>query len=224
MAISSRFRSGLPLFQRILRAESTLPQISAVGNPGLDGSRNFSTQAKAANADVKVPLSFILGSGRYASALFLSAAKANELDKVAQEIVDIVEVSKRSPFFSQFIKDLSLIRETRVKAITEMFSEAGLSDITKNFLVNSSYEYVVYLYCFALFYQPLPAEEEKELQQTLKEILPNAKSVQVEQKIDTSIMGGLVIEFGDKVFDMSIKTRAKQMEKFLRDPINFDKI
>ena len=38
-------------------------------------------------------------------------------------------------------------------------------------------------------------------------------------QIDYSIMGGLVIEFGQKVFDMSIKTRAKQMEAFLRQPI-----
>ncbi|KAG1342766.1 putative ATP synthase subunit O, mitochondrial [Cocos nucifera] len=39
--------------------------------------------------------------------------------------------------------------------------------------------------------------------------------------IDPSILGGLVVEFGQKVFDMSIKTRAKQMENFLREPINF---
>ncbi|PWA72589.1 hypothetical protein CTI12_AA104180 [Artemisia annua] len=42
------------------------------------------------------------------------------------------------------------------------------------------------------------------------------------RQIDPSILGGLVVEFGQKVFDMSIKTRAKHMERFLRDPINFD--
>lgn len=42
-------------------------------------------------------------------------------------------------------------------------------------------------------------------------------------QIDPKILGGLVVEFDQKVFDMSIKTRAKQMEKFLREPINFDK-
>ena len=40
-------------------------------------------------------------------------------------------------------------------------------------------------------------------------------------QIDYSIMGGLVIEFGQKVFDMSIRTRAKQMEAFLRQPLEF---
>lgn len=33
-------------------------------------------------------------------------------------------------------------------------------------------------------------------------------------------MGGLVVEFGQKVFDMSIKSRALQMERFLRQPID----
>jgi len=40
-------------------------------------------------------------------------------------------------------------------------------------------------------------------------------------QIDPSILGGLVIEFGQKVFDMSIRTRARQMERLLREPINF---
>lgn len=43
-------------------------------------------------------------------------------------------------------------------------------------------------------------------------------------QIDPSILGGLVVEFGQKVFDMSIKTRAKQMERFLREPINLGTI
>lgn len=40
-------------------------------------------------------------------------------------------------------------------------------------------------------------------------------------QIDPSILGGLVVEFGQKVFDMSIRTRARQMERFLREPVNF---
>lgn len=40
-------------------------------------------------------------------------------------------------------------------------------------------------------------------------------------QIDPSILGGLVIEFGQKVFDMSIRTRARQMERLLKEPINF---
>ncbi|KAJ6800018.1 ATP synthase subunit O, mitochondrial [Iris pallida] len=246
MAISGRIRSGLPLFQRILRSESSLPRICAAdrsfGNPNFvrsEGSRSFAAQAKASPAKVKVPLTLFGGSGNYASALFIAATKANVLDKVEAEILDVVAASKKSPLFSQFIKDLSVPKETRVKAIFELFSEAGFSDVTKNFLavladngrlknveriaqrfveLTMAHKGEVKVRVTTVI--PLPEAEEKELKQTLKAILEGAKNVTIEQKIDPSILGGLVVEFGQKVFDMSIKTRAMQMEKFLREPLS----
>ncbi|CAN1342524.1 ATP synthase subunit O, mitochondrial, partial [Linum perenne] len=64
---------------------------------------------------------------------------------------------------------------------------------------------------------PLPASEEKELKEILQEIIGQGKKVTLEQKVHR----GLVVEFSQKVFDMSIKTRAQQMERSLREPINF---
>lgn len=72
--------------------------------------------------------------GNYASALFIAASKANVLDKVESEILDVIEASKQSSFFSQFIKDPSVPADTRVKAVQEISSEAKFSDVTKNFL------------------------------------------------------------------------------------------
>ncbi|GFY92243.1 delta subunit of Mt ATP synthase [Actinidia rufa] len=69
-------------------------------------------------------------------------------------------------------------------------------------------------------YLPLPTEEEKELKETVQDVIGHGKKVKLEQKIDPSILGGLVVEFGQKVFDMSIKSRARQMERFLQEPIN----
>lgn len=43
-------------------------------------------------------------------------------------------------------------------------------------------------------------------------------------QIDPSILGGLVLEFSQKVFDMSIKTRAQQMERILREPVSIANI
>ncbi|KAJ6795548.1 ATP synthase subunit O, mitochondrial [Iris pallida] len=242
MAISGRFRSGLPFFQRILRSESALRHISAADRSfgRSEDLRSFATRATQSPAKVKVPLKLFGGSGNYASALFIAATKANALDKVADELLDVIAASKKSPLFSQFIKDLSVPRETRVKAIRELFSEAGFSDVTKNFLavladngrlknieriaqrfveLTMAHKGEVKVRVTTVI--PLPEAEEKELKETLKDILEGAKNVTIEQKIDPSILGGLVIEFGQKVFDMSIKTRAMQMEKFLREPLNF---
>lgn len=78
--------------------------------------------------------------------------------------------------------------------------------------------------CFVCDYQPLPAEEEKELKETMQEILGQGKTAKLEQKIDPGILGGIVVEYQQKMVDMSIKTRARQMERYLRDPKNWDEL
>ncbi|XP_066322460.1 ATP synthase subunit O, mitochondrial-like isoform X2 [Miscanthus floridulus] len=127
MAAARHLRSGLPL----LRAHLASSESAAVAQI----SRGFASQpAKPTGKEIKVPEALYGGTGNYASALFLTAAKANSLDKIESEIKTVVEASKKSPLFSQFIKDLSVPKETRVKAVTEIFADAGFSDVTKNFL------------------------------------------------------------------------------------------
>ncbi|XP_077214384.1 ATP synthase subunit O, mitochondrial-like [Tasmannia lanceolata] len=250
MAFAGRLRPSLYLMNRLLRTESVFTRRSSAprssGNPNFTNSqclRNFATTPSSKETKIKVPLSLYGVSGNYASALFLAASKANLLDKVESEILDIVEASKRSPVFSQFIKDLSVPGETRVKAVQGIFAEAGFSDITKNFMAilaengrlrhiesiaNSFTELTMAqrgeVKAIVTTVIPLPTEEEKQLKETLQDIIGHGKTVKLEQKIDQSILGGLVVEFSQKVFDMSIKTRARQMEKFLRDPVNFENL
>lgn len=247
MALSGRLRSGFPFFQSLLRSGATFSQRSSIdrsfANPNVAASehlRCFATKAKESEARIKLPLSLFGGTGNYASALFLAAAKANLLAKVESEILDVVEASKRSPLFSNFIKDLSIRREIRVKAVSEIFSEAGFTDVSKNFLIilaeNGRLKYLeriaqrfvdltmayrgeVKVYVTSVI--PLPEQEEKELKQTLQNILGVGKTVKLQQKIDPKILGGLVVEFDQKLLDMSIRTRAKQMEEFLRQPLHF---
>ncbi|CAI9778228.1 unnamed protein product [Fraxinus pennsylvanica] len=73
-------------------------------------------------------------SGNYASALYITAVKANVLDKVKSELLTLVEASKRSPMFSQLMKDFSVTADMRVKAINGFCAQAKFTDITKNFL------------------------------------------------------------------------------------------
>jgi len=74
------------------------------------------------------------GSGNYASALYIASVKANAIEKVESELLQFVEAVKGSSKFSQFIKDLSVAKDVRVKVIQEVCGEAKFSDVTKNFL------------------------------------------------------------------------------------------
>lgn len=150
--------------------------------------------------------------------MYLAAAKANVLEKVESELLDLVEASKKSSTFSHFMKDLSVPTDTRVKAINEICAEAKFSDLTKNFLVVlaengrlRNLEIIAKRFAELTMAHrgevkaivtsviPLPPEEEKELKETLQDIIGHGKKVKLEQKINPSILGGLVVEFGQKV-------------------------
>ncbi|KAH0726116.1 ATP synthase subunit O, mitochondrial [Solanum tuberosum] len=239
MAMAGRIRSTLPHVRKALSSDSRSALYPAlISNPEL--SRNYATVPAAKEKKVKVPVTMYGVSGNYASALYIAAVKANALEKVESEILDLIEASKKSPKFSQFMKDLSVPTETRVKAMSDISSEAKFGELTRNFLVvlaeNGRLKHVDAiakrfaeltmahkgeLKAIVTTVIPIPPEEEKELKETLQEVMGKGKKVNIEQKIDPSILGGLVIEFGQKVFDMSIRTRARQMERLLREPINF---
>ncbi|KAD5802848.1 hypothetical protein E3N88_14208 [Mikania micrantha] len=228
MAMAGRIRSSVPRVVKSLMSDSLSAQRSIVERSFIcpnfidsQHSKNFSSASPPKEPKIKVPVAMFGGSGNYASALFIAAAKAKALDKVESELLDLVAATEKSPTFAQFMKDLAVPADTRVKAITEICDQAKFSEVTKNFL-DLTMAHRGEIKAIVTTVIPLPAEEEKELKDTLQEILGKGKKVNLEQKIDPSILGGLVVEFGQKVFDMSIKTRAKQMERFLRDPINFD--
>ncbi|KAL1827940.1 hypothetical protein DCAR_0207150 [Daucus carota subsp. sativus] len=240
--MASRLRSALPLINRALTSSqrSSVPRILA--NPEV--SRNFATKAAPPKEKkVKVPLALYGISGNYSSALYIAATKLNLLDKVESELLDFLEASKNTPTFALFMKDLSVRKDTRVKAITDICTHAKFSEVTRNFLVvlaengrlphlenitkrftELTMAYRGEVKAIVTTVIELPAEEEKELKETLQSLIGKGKKVHLEQKIDPSILGGIVVEFSQKVFDASIRTRARQMERFLRDPINIDNL
>lgn len=202
--------------------------------------RNYSTGSQVKETHVMVPIPMYGVAGNYASALYVSAVKANMLDRVESELKTLMEAINSSPSFRNFIKDLSVPRDTRLKAVREIFEESSFSDITKNFLaVAADLGRLRQLESIAKAFMrltlahkgevhavvttviPLPAEEEKDLKQVLGKILGPGKTVKFEEKIDPSILGGLIIDFEDKRFDISIKTRAAKMERLLYEPVDF---
>ncbi|KAI3984390.1 hypothetical protein MKX01_011344 [Papaver californicum] len=238
MAMFWRFSSKLAHISKVLQTDALVTRRPALQQTS-EVLRNYATATGTKEAKVRVPLALFGGSGNYASALYIAAAKANAVEKVEAELLDLADASARSPVFSQFTQDLSVPRDTRLKAIEAITAEAKFTDITKNFLsvlahngrlrhidtitkrfVELTMAHKGEVSAIVTTVIPLPADEEKQLKETLQEIIGQGKKVKLTQKIDPSILGGLVVEFSQKVFDMSIRTRARQMERFLRDPID----
>ncbi|CAA0827225.1 ATP synthase subunit O- mitochondrial [Striga hermonthica] len=210
MAMTARLRSGLPLLRRALNAgnlfaaERSVASVAAVcpivSKP--EFARSYASSPPANQQKVKVPLKLYGVSGNYATALYIAAVKANVLDKVESELHTLIQASKKSPTFSQFMKDLSVTADTRVKAIKDICAETKFSEITKNFLVvvaesgrlghleriEQRFSELTMAHrgevkATVTTVIPLPPEEEKELKETLQHILGQGTKVKVEQKI-----------------------------------------
>ncbi|XP_057807703.1 ATP synthase subunit O, mitochondrial-like isoform X1 [Salvia miltiorrhiza] len=141
--MATRMRSGLRLLRRALFVESSSTAsersvgstaVLSSGSTLSEFTRNYASVPASKPQKVKVPVTMFGVSGNYASALYIAAVKANVLDKVESELLTLVEASKASPTFAQFMKDASVTSDTRVKAINDICGQAKFSDITKNFM------------------------------------------------------------------------------------------
>nr|GEV16673.1 ATP synthase subunit O, mitochondrial-like [Tanacetum cinerariifolium] len=144
---------------------------------GVIKSRNF-TSAAAKEPKIKVG-----GSGNYAFLLYIATAKAKTLDKVETELFNLVTATEKSPTFSQFMKDLETLADTRVQDLTKIYDQAKHVDtIAKRFSdLTMAHEGEVKAVVTTVI--PFPAEEEKQLKDTIHEILGQRKKVKFEQKV-----------------------------------------
>lgn len=97
-------------------------------NP-LQGVRGF---AEAAAADPHLPPQFSV-AGRYANALYVSAAKAGKLDAVTSELGQMSSLLQQSDDFREFVADPTVSQKVKVEGMDSVMSGLGTSDITKNF-------------------------------------------------------------------------------------------
>ena len=65
----------------------------------------------------------------------------------------------------------------------------------------------------------LTREEAAEITSGLKSMLKPGQSLALEEKVDASIIGGVVIDIGDKHVDMSILSRVRKLQQIVRDAV-----
>ena len=65
----------------------------------------------------------------------------------------------------------------------------------------------------------LTREEAAEITSGLKQMLKPGQSLALDEKVDPSIIGGVVIDIGDKHVDMSILSRVRKLQQIVRDAV-----
>ncbi|KAG8898123.1 ATP synthase F0 subcomplex subunit OSCP atp5 [Tulasnella sp. 403] len=165
------------------------------------------------------------------------------LTKVHGELTAISAAIKSSPDLSGFISNPTLSASERhagLEAVYKAAGAGGVSEITKNLFtvlsengrlgetqgVIDDFESLVAKYKGELEVTvtsatPLARDILSKLETTLKQsqTAQQAKSVKVSNKVNPNILGGIVVDFGDKTIDLSVQSRVTKLNTLLQQSV-----
>lgn len=194
---------------------------------------------------VEPPLKLYSLPGKYATALYTTATKEGTLKKVDDDLKNLDTILKDSEVFRQFLKNPLVDKTEKVKVINEISSQNKYTQTTKRFLdlvadngrlsqttkilesfdrlLSAHYGEVTVTVTSA---QELAPDEEKHLEESIEMLMKKDKSaagkkrkLSITKKVDKALLGGLVVEIGDKMIDLSIQSEIADLEKYLKQAI-----
>lgn len=167
----------------------------------------------------------------YGHALFL-ACDAVQLDLVSGQLDDMGRLFRDNPDVQEALVSRTVTPEQKMLLTRALSERLGLAESVTNTLLilaergrfaifeqlvtvfnHSVREFRKLLSVDVAVVGPLSHEEQNELVEGLRKAVNASLTVSI--SVDPTILGGLVLRAGDKVFDASMKTRLRRMEASL---------
>ncbi len=169
-------------------------------------------------------------AGRYASALFDLADNARSLDQVAQDLTTFRKFLAESTDLSRLISSPVIGRGLQGKALLAVLDAAGITGLTRNFIgtvANNGRARELPAMASAFLAElarrrgettaqvtsavPLSPAQVQQLSDALRSVLGGSK-VSIDARVDTDILGGLVVKVGSRLFDSSIRSKLARLQ------------
>ena len=168
-------------------------------------------------------------SVRYAKALLQTALEKKAEEQVRKDVALILDCLKTEGDFSLMLESPVIADSKKIEIFSAMFS-SSFSPLTLDFfkiLVKNKRENFLKIICmnYLSFYakdksirQVTEQSDEvySAVQQLVAKAFDNSGTVEMTKKIDSDIIGGLIIQIDDKVYDASIKTQLKKVKEKLK--------
>jgi F-type H+-transporting ATPase subunit delta len=180
-------------------------------------------------------LSIVSGmAGRYATALFELALEERALDAVKADLERFDALVGESPDLRRLVRSPVFTSEEQTKALGAVLDAAGIGGLASRFLkVVSSNRRLFAVRDMVKAFRTLVAHHKGEVtaEVTLAEA-PNAqhldavkdalkavtrKDVQVDVKVDPSIIGGLIVKLGSRMVDSSLRTKLNSIKHAMKE-------
>jgi F-type H+-transporting ATPase subunit delta len=172
-------------------------------------------------------------SGRYATALFGLALEKKSIDSVSASLGALTKALQSSADLRSLISNPLVTRDQAVKAVAGLAKAMKLDKLTGNFLgvlaqnrrlselssVIAAFNGLVASHRGETTAEVTSAHKLETAQVTALRKQLKAKvgsDVTVVQKVDSSILGGLIIKIGSQMIDSSIKTRLNTLASAMK--------
>lgn len=169
-------------------------------------------------------------AGRYAAALYQLATNSKQVDSILQELNLFNQLIEENEQLQKLVYSPVFGSDEKSAAITQLLRKAKAKDLVVQFIgtitkngrlfaikeIISAFNKEVEIKrgkVSAEVVSAIPLDE-KRIAQIHKSILSisGAKDVSLKMRVDSSLIGGLVIRIGSRMFDTSLKTKLKRLE------------
>ncbi|XP_055299846.1 ATP synthase subunit O, mitochondrial [Sitodiplosis mosellana] len=192
--------------------------------------RSMSSSAAA----VKPPIQLFGLEGRYATALYTAATKMGQLDSAEKELISVQNAIKGKPQLRAIITSPIINRTLLQSTLRDVGAKANLSTATTNLLallaengrmgkidgVINAFKQLMSAHrgeviCEVTTARPLSDGQRKQLQSSLAKFVKSNQTIQLKEKVDPAIIGGLVASIGDNYVDMSVASKIKKYKELI---------
>ena len=176
-------------------------------------------------------MSIEIVADKYSSAMFELAQEQNKLELIEEQLGYVASVMDEQPELRSFLKNPTITNDAKIKLIGTIF-ESSIDKIALHFIyvmikrgrdryieqaiaafIKKSRKARGILDAIVTVAEPITADVEASVQSKLREVTGKDVILSVHQ--DPSIMGGIIIQVGDKRIDGSISRRLEELEKSL---------
>ncbi|KAI0025671.1 putative oligomycin sensitivity conferring protein [Xylariomycetidae sp. FL0641] len=199
--------------------------------------------AAAAAQDVKPPVAVFGLDGTYASALYTAAVKTSTLDQAARALGALGDLCKKDAKLAAILDTPTLSDADKSAIVGELeknLGAAGNNETVKNFLSTLAENNRLGLLngvCEKFSEIMSASRGEIEMKVTSAQQLDNktlnrlesavaksqyvgqGKKLKVTNEVNPDIVGGLVVEIGDRTIDLSVSSKIAKMNKLLTDTL-----
>ncbi|KAJ5599116.1 hypothetical protein VI817_000313 [Penicillium citrinum] len=222
---------------RVARSGLRAAQQFSAPRAAVNNLRTYATPAQ----EVRPPVALFGVDGTYATALYTASSKSAALDQTAKAIASLGQTLQADKKLGAILGAPTLTNADKQQIIAELQKVAGADkgDILKNFLATlaennrlGSLEGVCEKFATLMSAhrgeielsitsaQELDSKTISRLEKAVaKSEYSQGKKLKIVTNVNPDLVGGLVVEIGDRTIDLSVSSKIAKMNKALTDAL-----